>query len=289
MIFVTVLGSNSGRQVQWFTIGASLSFKVSVMVSGLSTLVSYVTITLTWCFPFRTVFRSFETLLASYQRFDIARGYEKDVKRRIMVHLIFGNFLLAMYTLSVLLNHGSEMLEIQVYFSYVVILTFIYVTDVQFIAFVLILNKNFSGINLQLIGFHNYQVETRRNGSKNASTSGIKLSSGGMNFSVRVLASFHDELCKIADKLNSAYSTHIIVHLVGIFCNLCFNSYHCFIIIFQQEYVRKTDILLPLVAFCHDFMQMLQLVYYCAGTSYQVRFILNHLFVNKRSQVASCP
>ena len=187
MIFVTVIGNNSHVHVQWFTGGGSTSFIVSGIASSWSFLISYITTILTWFFPFRSIFRSFETLLASYQRFNIDGRQENNFIRRIMVQLIFGNFVLAMYTVSVLFSNWLETLEIEVYCSYVVILAFIYITDVQFIAFVLILNNNFSGINLQLIKSLNYQVKLpRRNWSQSTSMTGIKLSSGGRNFPVRV-------------------------------------------------------------------------------------------------------
>ncbi|KAJ9591796.1 hypothetical protein L9F63_001613, partial [Diploptera punctata] len=151
----------------------------------------------------------------------------------------------------------------------------IYIIHIQFITFVIILNRCFYLINCKLLYLtKNTNILTNSTiemiDSDDVCSQTLYCCRENKRRLINTLSELHDKLRMLTEQVNITYSAHLLSNLLVIYSQLSFSLYWMFYMTFFYQKITTYQAPLPVISWCIHVMELLQLITCCSSASFEV-------------------
>ncbi|KAJ9591795.1 hypothetical protein L9F63_001612, partial [Diploptera punctata] len=234
-ICITVFAVLLYSQVTWIQLENNSTFLFSGFSTSIICLCCFLTGISASAFNFEKTLNSFNQFVYQSQQ----HNFSKILKGQTIIPLLCGIFLIIAYFSTFLFYYEISLFAIYTSCSYSIIHSAIFVVNIQFMTFVVILNQCFNQINNKLLHLIKYSMYVQTEYTCKQNTTQMKHvpemyvqkeSTCKQNTTrvIKTLSKLHNSLSKLTNHVNTIYSAHILLHLLLIYSQLSFCLYHIF-------------------------------------------------------------
>ncbi|KAJ9591822.1 hypothetical protein L9F63_001639, partial [Diploptera punctata] len=244
VIFMSVLATNIYSQTLWFQTDIQISFVISGFSASFTCLCSYIAGVVISTLYFQKTLNMLNKLLCHFHQHQ--ENLNKIIKRKIVIPLILGGLWISLYVILYALNIDLNIWYILFSCSSVIIHFSMYVSDVQFITFVIIIYKCFYLINCKLVHmYNNINMSNLINSTFKTSSEIVGfpeidfqkeyVSMDNTRSPVNTLSKLHGSLRMLAQHVNAIYSAHLLLHTLIIYSRLSLSLYNIYYLVILSE------------------------------------------------------
>ncbi|KAJ9591823.1 hypothetical protein L9F63_001640, partial [Diploptera punctata] len=274
-IFLSFLSVNIYSHILWFHEQNDVSFRFSGAIANIFTTIAYIAGVVISDLYFENVFNLFNKFVCPFKQYQ--NKFNVNLRLKIIIRLLIGIILLIIAIVLYPAQQGNDIWSIVSGCSSEIVQNSMYIIHVQFLTFVIILNRCFNLINNKLINLAKNTNILRNSRGEIMDSTDCCLQTRycckeNKRHLINILPEIHANLCMLTEKVNTTYSVHVLLQLLVIYCQLSFSLYWMFYMSFFCQQITTHQIILPLMNFSLHTIILLQLIMCCSSASFEVSF-----------------